>query len=95
LRRLSVATDKCSSHVFRVTKADRLRDALDRFGRRFYAAPSQVSAKPFHHTRGRGASLRPECAAELAQAHTNRLCQSLKGERFRPLAARYAFRNRP
>jgi hypothetical protein len=82
LRRLSVDTDKCSSHVFRVTKADRLRDALDRFGRRFYAAPSQVGAKPFHHARRRGASLRPECAAELAQAHANSLCQSLDGERF-------------
>jgi hypothetical protein len=74
LRRLPVDTDKCSSHVFRVTKADRLRNALDRFGRRLYAASSEVGAKPFHHASRRGASLRPERAAELAQAHASRLC---------------------
>src|SRR2546430_7193297 len=73
LRRLSVDADECSSHVFRVTEADRFRDAFDRFGSRFYAASGQIGAEPFHHTRWRGASLRPECAAELAQAHANRL----------------------
>ena len=69
LRRLSVDTDERPSHVFRVTEADRLRDAFDRFGSRLYAASGQIGAEPFHHTRGRGAGLRPECAAELAQAH--------------------------
>jgi hypothetical protein len=82
LRRLSVDADECSSHVFRVTEADRFRDAFDRFGSRFYAASGQIGAEPFHHTRWRGASLRPECAAELAQAHANRLRQTLDGEHF-------------
>jgi len=35
------------SHVFRVTEADRVRDAFDRFGSRLYAASGQVGAKPF------------------------------------------------
>src|ERR1700758_5759131 len=38
LRRLSVDADECPSHIFRVTEADRLRDAFDRFGSRLYAA---------------------------------------------------------
>ena len=82
LRRLSVDADECPPHVFRVTEADRLRDAFDRFGSRLYAASGQIGAEPFHHTRGCGAGLRPECAAELAQAHAGRLRQTLDGERF-------------
>ena len=66
LRRLSVDADECPSHVFRVTKADRLRDPFDRLGSRLYAASGQIGAKPFHHTRRCSASLRPECTAELA-----------------------------
>src|SRR6266850_7255173 len=61
---LSVDADECPPHVFGVTEADRLRDAFDRFGSRLYAASGQIDAEPFHHTRGRGARLRPECAAE-------------------------------
>jgi hypothetical protein len=38
LGRLSVDADKCPSHVFRVTEADRLRNAFDRFDSRLYAA---------------------------------------------------------
>ena len=38
LRRLSVNSDKCPSHVFRVTEANRLRNAFDRFCSRLYAA---------------------------------------------------------
>jgi hypothetical protein len=38
LRRLSVNSDKCPSHVFRVTEANRFRNAFDRFGSRLYAA---------------------------------------------------------
>src|SRR2546423_11447419 len=90
LRRLSVDADECSSHVFRVTEADRFRDAFDRFGSRFYAASGQIGAEPFHHTRWRGASLRPECAAELAQAHANRLRQTLDGEHFGDVRMRHA-----
>jgi hypothetical protein len=82
LRRLSVDADECPSHVFRATEADRLRDAFDRFGSRLYAASGQIGGKPFHHTRGCDASLRPECAAELAQAHASRLRQTLNGEHF-------------
>jgi hypothetical protein len=69
LRRLSVDADECPSHVFRVTEADRLRYAFDRFGGRLYAASCHIGAEPFHHTRGCGAGLRPKCAAELAPAH--------------------------
>jgi hypothetical protein len=90
LRRLSVDTDECPSHVFRLTEADRLRDAFDRFGSRLYAASGQISAEPFHHTRGCGASLRPECAAELAQAHANHLRQTLDGEHFGDVIASIA-----
>jgi hypothetical protein len=81
LRRLSVDADECPPHVFGVTEADRVRDAFDRFGSRLYAASGQIGAEPFHHTRGCGASLCPECAAELAQAHANRLRQTLDGDR--------------
>ena len=81
LRRLSVDADECPPHVFGVTEADRVRDAFDRFGSRLYAASGQIGAEPFHHSRGCGASLGPECAAELAQAHANRLRQTLDGER--------------
>ena len=80
MRRLSVDTDKCPSHVFRVTEADCLCDTFDRFGSRLYAASGQIGAEPFHQTGGCGASLRAECAAELAQAHANRLRHSLDGE---------------
>jgi hypothetical protein len=80
LRRLSVDTDKGPSHVFRVAEAGCLRDAFDRFDSRLYAASSQIGAEPFHHTRGCGASLRPERAAELTQAHADRLRQSLDGD---------------
>jgi hypothetical protein len=90
LRRLSVDTDECPSHVFRLTEADRLRDAFDRFGSRLYAASGQISAEPFHHARGCGASLRPEGAAELAQAHANRLRQTLDGEHFGDVIASIA-----
>src|SRR5438477_6678048 len=87
---LSVDADECPSHVFRVTEADRLRDAFNGFVSRLYAASSQVSAEPFHHTRGCGASLRPECAAELAQAQANRLRQTLDGEHFGDVIASIA-----
>jgi hypothetical protein len=79
---LSVDADECPPHVFGVTEADRLRDAFDRLGRRLYAASGQIDAEPFHHTRGRGARLRPECAAELAQAHADLVRQALDGEPF-------------
>src|SRR5438067_11285750 len=82
LRRLSVDADECPPHVFGVTEADRVRDAFDRFGSRLYAASGQIGAEPFHHTRGCGARLRPECAAELAQAHADLLRQTLDGEPF-------------
>ena len=81
MRRLSVDADECPPHVFGVTEADRVRDAFDRFGSRLYAASGQIGAEPFQHTRGCGASLCSECAAELAQAHANRLRQTLDGER--------------
>src|SRR4029077_8335423 len=81
LRRLPVDADECPPHVFGVTEADRARDAFDRFGSRLYAASGHIGAEPFHHTRGCGASLCPECAAELAQAHADRLRQTLDGER--------------
>ena len=73
--------DGCPPHVFGVTEADRVRDAFDRFGSRLYAASGHIGAEPFHHTRGCGASLCPKCTAELAQAHANRLRQTLDGER--------------
>src|SRR5204862_1455383 len=87
---LSVDADECSSHVFGVTEADRLRDAFDRFGSRLYAASGQIDAEPFHHARGRGARLRPECAAELAQAHADLLRQTLDGEPFGDVIASIA-----
>src|SRR5207245_4517640 len=87
---LSADADKCSPHVFGVTEADRLRDAFDRFGSRLYAASGQIDAEPFHHTRGRGARLRPECAAELAQAHADLLRQTLDGEPFGDVIANIA-----
>jgi hypothetical protein len=40
----------------------------------------QIGAEPFHHTRGCGAGLRPECAAELAPAHADCFCQMLEGK---------------
>jgi len=79
---VSVDADECPSHVFRVTEADRLRDAFDRLGSRLYAASGQIGAEPFHLTRGRGARLRPECATELAQAHADLLRQTLDGKPF-------------
>jgi len=79
--RLSVDADECPPHVFGVTEADRVRDAFDRFSSRLYAASGQIGAEPFHHTRGCGARLYPECAAELAQAHANRFRQTRDGER--------------
>ena len=81
LRRLSVNADECAPHVLRVTEADRLRDAFDRFGRRFYATSGYIGAEPFHHTRGRGAGLRPECATELASAHPGCFRQMFEGKR--------------
>src|SRR6266446_3869604 len=90
LRRLSVDADECPPHVFGVTEADRVRDAFDRFGSRLYAASGQIDAEPFHHTRGRGARLRPECAAELAQAHADLLRQTLDGEPFGDVIASIA-----
>ena len=90
LRRLSVDADECPPHVFGVTEADRVRDAFDRFGSRLYAASGQIGAEPFHHTRGRGARLRPECAAELAQAHADLLRQTLDGEPFGDVIASIA-----
>src|ERR1700730_18851867 len=81
LRRLSVDADECPPHVFGVTEADCVRDVFDRFGSRLYAASGQIGAEPLHHTRGCGARLGPECAAELAQAHADRLRQTLDGER--------------
>ena len=82
LRRLSVDADECPSHVFRVTEADRLRYAFDRFGGRLYAASCHIGAEPFHHTCGCGAGLRPKCAAELAPAHAGCFCQMLQGKCF-------------
>src|SRR6266446_4309390 len=87
---LSVDADECPPHVFGVTEADRLRDAFDRFGSRLYAASGQIDAEPFHHTCGRGARLRPECAAELAQAHADLLRQTLDGEPFGDVIASIA-----
>src|SRR5882762_7857939 len=87
---LSVDADECPPHVFGVTEADRLRDAFDRFGSRLYAASGQIDAEPFHHTRGRGARLRPECAAELAQTHADLLRQTLDGEPFGDVIASIA-----
>src|SRR5438034_1375439 len=54
------------------------------------AASGQIDAEPFHHTRGRGARLRPECAAELAQAHADLLRQTLDGEAFGDVIASIA-----
>src|SRR5216683_2635838 len=54
------------------------------------AASGQIDAEPFHHTRGRGARLRPECAAELAQAHADLLRQTLDGEPFGDVIASIA-----
>jgi hypothetical protein len=82
LRRLSVNADECPPHVLRVTEADRLRDAFDRFGGRFYATSGHIGAEPFHHTRGCGAGLRPECATELASAHPDCFRQMFEGKRF-------------
>src|SRR5204863_78858 len=65
-------------------------DAFDRFGSRLYAASGQIDAEPFHHARGRGARLRPECAAELAQAHADLLRQTLDGEPFGDVIASIA-----
>src|SRR6266478_6774407 len=60
LRRLSVNADECPPHVFGVTEADRLRDAFDRFGSRFYAAAGQIDAEPFHeHEIGNGTRRSP------------------------------------
>ena len=50
--------------------------------RRLYAASGQIGAEPFHHTRGRGAGLRPECAAELAQAHADCFREMFDGKCF-------------
>src|SRR5258705_1933364 len=90
LRRLSVEANECPPHIFRVTEADRLRDAFDRFGGRLYATSGHVCAEPFHHTRGRGAGLRPECPAELAPAHAGRLRQMLQCQCFGDVIARIA-----
>jgi len=60
---LSVDTDEYPSHIFRLTEADRLRDAFDRFGARLYAVSGQIGAEPFHQARGCGASLRSEILA--------------------------------
>src|SRR5207245_11610711 len=87
---LSVDAEQCPPHVFGVTEADRLRDAFDRFGSRLYAASGQIDAEPFHHTCGRGARLRPECAAELAQARADLLRQTLDGEPFGDVIASIA-----
>jgi hypothetical protein len=87
---LSVDADECPSHVFGVTEADRVRDAFDRFGSRLYAASGQISAEPFHHTRGCGARLRPECAAELAQAHADLVRQTFDSEPFGDVIASIA-----
>ncbi len=57
---LSVDADECPPHVFGVTEADRLRDAFDRFGSRFYAAAGQIDAEPFHeHEIGNGTRRSP------------------------------------
>src|SRR5437899_8218668 len=72
LRRLSVDADERPPHVLRVAEANRLGDAFDGLGGRFYAASGHVGTEPFHHARGCGAGLRPECAAELAPAHARR-----------------------
>jgi hypothetical protein len=82
LRRLSVDADERPPHVLRVTEADCLRDAFDRFGGRLYASSGHVGTEPFHHTRRRGAGLRPECAAELTPAHAGRLRQMLECQCF-------------
>jgi len=82
LRRLSVDADECPPHVLRVTEADCLRDAFDRFGSRLYAASGNIGAEPFHHTRGCGAGLRSECPAELAPAHAGRLREMLQCQCF-------------
>ena len=82
LRWLSVDANECPPHVFRVTEADRLRDAFDRFGGRLYATSGHVGPEPFHHTRGCGAGLRSECPAELAPAHAGRLRQMLECQCF-------------
>src|SRR3981189_705826 len=49
---------------------------------RLQAPAGRIEGEPFHHARGRGARLRPECAAELAQAHADLLRQTLDGEPF-------------
>src|SRR6266849_3372909 len=82
LRRLSVDADERPPHVLRVAEANRLGDAFDRFGGRFYATSGHIGTEPFHHTRGRGAGLRPECATELASAHPDGFRQIFEGKRF-------------
>ena len=46
------------------------------------ATSGHIGAEPFHHTRGRGAGLRPECATELASAHPDGFRQIFEGKRF-------------
>ncbi len=45
LRRLSVDADERPPHVLRVAEANRLGDAFDRFGGRFYRRPRAISAR--------------------------------------------------
>jgi len=87
LRRLSVDADEGSSHVFRVTEADRLRDAFDGFDRRLDPASGQIGTESFHHTRRCGPGLGSEGAAELAQAHARRFRQAFDGEHFGDVVA--------
>jgi hypothetical protein len=74
----AIFPNTCPSHVFRITEADRLRDAFDRFCSCLYVASRQIGAEAFNHTRGCGAGLRPEYAAELAPAHAGCLRQMLE-----------------
>ena len=66
-------------------KSGKLFLARDPLGMKplYYAAlPGEIGAQAFHHTRRRGAGLRPECATELASAHPDCFRQMFEGKRF-------------